>query len=419
MLAVARLSATVARNVAVDDVDALLAGATKPKTEKHPDGWTPGVIYGPNGGEIVTRVLGEGEVDPAFWDLVIADWGFDPKVTEIVPDSVQIRAWDMPLAGGQTMRAKYYKARIRPKRAAMTDAEEQALVKLINRRKTRKPTTASGEGVGFVVNLSDFQIGKGEGGGTPATVARIRAAIAESVVRLKELRKIGRKVDAVFLVGMGDLAEQCLGNYPNQLFTVDRTRREQLEIVRELLTLAIDSFVDLAPRVVVGAVPGNHGENRDGGKMITTVADNDDLAVFDQVREKCVANPGRYGNVEWHISDELVLKLDVCGVNVAWTHMHQGPGSGEKKIAEWWRGQVMGNQPVSDAQILNTAHYHHFLMSESTGRTILQVPAMDGGSAWWTARTGNCSPSGMVTYLAGAGAGPRGWCDLAIVGGEA
>jgi len=401
------------------DVDGLLAGAQGPET--HPKGWEPGIIYGSDGGEVVARVLGDGEVDPAFWDLVIADWGFDPKVTEIVPDSVQIRAWDMPLAGGGVKRARYYKARIRPKRAAMTDAETAALAKIVNRYTTRRSLALAADvdgGSAFVLNVSDLQIGKGEGGGTPAAIARFKDAVDKAVKRFKELRKIGRRIDVVYLIGMGDLAEQCFGNYPNQLFTVDRTRREQLQIVRELLMYVINAFVNLVPRMVVGAVPGNHGENRSDGKMVTTIADNDDLAVFDQVREQCSQNPGRYGHIEWEICNELVLKLDVCGVNIAWTHMHQGNGSGEKKIADWWRGQVMGNQPVSDAQILNTAHYHHFLMSESTGRTILQVPAMDGGSAWWTAKTGNCSPSGMVTYLAGASCGPRGWADLAIIGGE-
>jgi len=44
------------------------------------------------------------------------------------------------------------------------------------------------------------------------------------------------------------------------------------------------------------------------------------------------------------------------------------------------------------------------------------MPAMDGGSGWWTDKTGQSSPPGMVTYLAGADCGPRGWSDLAILG---
>ena len=282
------------------------------------------------------------------------------------------------------------------------------------RKRTRRTPKAT-EGVGYVLNLSDFQIGKGEGGGTLATVERITNALHASVTRVKELRRFGRPITSVYLMGLGDLAEQCIGHYPSQQFTVDRTRREQLQIVRELITLAIDLHVDLVPRVVVGAVPGNHGENRANGKSITTVTDNDDLAVFEQVSEALAQNPGRYGHVEFRIADDLVLVLDVEGIPVAWTHMHQGSGSGERKIADWWKGQVMGNRPVASAQILNTAHYHHFLCSEATGRTIVQMPAMDGGSGWLTDKTGQNSPAGMVTYLAGAGCGVRGWSDMQVL----
>ena len=386
------------------------------KVPTHPQGWTPGITYGSTGGEVVALAPDGMDADPAFWRLVISDWGLDPDLTEIVPDSVQIRAWDMPIGKGETMRARYYKANIRPRRAAMTLEDVAELSRLVMRRKTHKVVESTG-GCAYVVNLSDFQIGKGEGGGTVATVERITSALHGAQARLKQLRKLGRQIDAVYLIGMGDLAEQCQGHYPSQLFTVDCTRREQLQIVRELITLAVDLFVDLVPTVVVGAVPGNHGENRANGKMITTVADNDDLAVFDQVAEALAKNPGRYGHVEFHISNDLVLTLDVAGVEVAWTHMHQGSGSGERKIAEWWKGQVMGNRPISSAQILNTAHFHHFLCSEATGRTILQMPAMDGGSGWWTDKTGQNSPAGMVTYLAGVACGARGWSDLQIIEG--
>jgi hypothetical protein len=374
--------------------------------------------YGANGGELVGRIPDGLDTDPAFWRLVISDWGLDPNLTEIVPDSVQIRAWDMAVGKGQTMRARYYKARIRPIRCALSAEDTAELAKAVMRKRTTNPPKPpTGPGVGYIVNLSDFQIGKGEGGGTVATVERITNALDAAVVRLKELRKAGRVISSVWLIGMGDLAEQCQGHYPSQLFTTDCTRREQLQIVRTLILSAIDRFVDLAPRVIVGAVPGNHGENRANGKMVTTVSDNDDLAVFDQVRDALEQNPGRYGHVEFHISDDLVLTLNVEGVEVAWTHMHQGSGSGERKIADWWRGQVMGNRPISSAQILNTAHFHHLLVSESTGRTIIQMPAMDGGSGWWTDRTGNNSPAGMVTYLAGAGCGSRGWSDMQVLEG--
>ena len=77
--------------------------------------------------------------------------------------------------------------------------------------------------------------------------------------------------------------------------------------------------------------------------------------------------------------------------------------------------QVMGRQPVADATLLLSGHYHHLIVSEATGRTFVQVPAMDGGSEWFTATTGQHSPPGMLTLGVGTAYGPRGWGDLAVL----
>jgi hypothetical protein len=74
----------------------------------------------------------------------------------------------------------------------------------------------------------------------------------------------------------------------------------------------------------------------------------------------------------------------------------------------------MGRQPIADADILITGHYHHFICSETSGRTFMQAPAMDGGSSWWTDISGQNSPAGLLTLGIGTGYGPRGWGDLHI-----
>jgi len=43
------------------------------------------------------------------------------------------------------------------------------------------------------------------------------------------------------------------------------------------------------------------------------------------------------------------------------------------------------------------------------------VPAMDGGSKWFTASSGSSSQAGMVTLTVGRTAGLRGWSDLLVV----
>jgi hypothetical protein len=294
-----------------------------------------------------------------------------------------------------------------------------ALCAQIMRRKPRKAAKATDDERALIVCLSDWQLGKGEGGGTPATVERITKAFDGVVDRISELRRLGRGPGVVYLVGMGDLVEQCDGHYPMQAFSTDLDRREQKRVARRLILRLVDMVAPLAERVVLAAVPGNHGENRNGsGKAYTTWTDNDDLAVVEEVGEILAANPDRYHNVTTFTAPELTMTLDVAGVPVAFAHGHQKKGGGHAAPAleDWWRGQVMGRQGVADAQLLVTGHRHHLIVSEATGRTFLQCPAMDGGSAWYTAQTGNHSPSGVLTFGVGAAYGQRGWGDLAVVG---
>jgi predicted phosphodiesterase len=171
--------------------------------------------------------------------------------------------------------------------------------------------------------------------------------------------------------------------------------------------------------LVLAAVPGNHGENRDGtGKAFTTWTDNDDLAVVEQVAEVLSANPERYGHCTTYLADELTLTLDIAGVPVAFAHGHQakgGSGHAAAKLEQWWKGQALGRTGVADAQILVTGHLHHLVVSEATGRTFLQCPAMDPGSAWWVAQQGASSQPGLLTFGVGTCYGERGWGDLAVL----
>jgi hypothetical protein len=200
-----------------------------------------------------------------------------------------------------------------------------------------------------------------------------------------------------------------------QSFSVDLDRREQARVVRRLILSAVERVAPLAPRVVLSGVPGNHGENRNAaGKAYTTWTDNDDLACIEQVAEVLAANDDRYGHVSTVLADSLTLTLDVEGVTHAWAHGHQNRG-GPAKVEDWWTKQAMGRTGVADAQILTTAHYHHLRVSEATGRTWLQCPAMDPGSEWWTQQTGQSSPAGMLTYVVGEACGARGWSDLAVL----
>lgn len=392
----------------------------EPKPLDLPKGWEPGIRWSnaSDSGTIVTDVLAS-EPDAALWAELIADWGLDPQTLEVVDGSIELIGWDSPVKGTQTgekVRLKRYKARLRRRTHVDDTCDIEALQKAAQRRKPRKTNTTDAERA-LVVALSDWQVGKGEGGGTPAMVERITSAFDGVERKLAELKRLGRPVSIVYVVGLGDIVEQCYGHYPSQSFTTDLNRREQMRVARRLVLNLVDRLVDKGHRVVVSAVAGNHGENREGGKAITTPDDSDDLAVFEQVGEVLSANPDRYGDVSLYLPTALSMTLDVCGVPIGFTHGHIANGGGNvpAKIEKWWTGQVMGFQPVADARILVTGHYHHLLVIESTGRTHIQCPAMDGGSGWWTQSTGQHSPAGMLTFVAGADCGPRGWSELEVL----
>jgi hypothetical protein len=374
--------------------------------------WTPRVELGETEGTAVSRALPH-EADEA---TLIAGWQLDPDVWEIIPGTLTVNRWQQHDNCDDWL--YQYKAKLIV-RGENPRADVDELVAAIARRKRGKRTPPGGDHA-LVVNLADWQVGKAmeAGGGTPEFLDRIGACFDAIEDRLHRLRKL-YQVGSVYLIGMGDLLERCQGNYPAQAFSTDLNEREQARVVRRLLLDVVDRFARLAPDVVVACVGGNHGENRQNGKSFTTPGDNLDVGVFEAVYEACQTNPEAFGHVRFHIPDEsLVVALEVAGVRCAWTHGHlatRGATPQAKQLA-WWQGQAFGDAGprwtgLADAQVLTTAHYHHFSAVESHGRLWTQCPAMDGGSRWFTDATGQHSAPGTLTYLCG----PRGVREIEVV----
>ena len=217
---------------------------------------------------------------------------------------------------------------------------------------------------------------------------------------------------------MGDLVEGCSGNYASQAWSTDLTRREQITLVVDLLVKLTDMIVDAGYRVVLSGVAGNHGEHRNGsGKAFTTEEDNDDLLVIEMAGRVFAGNEARYAGVSVYLPDELSMSLDIAGVVCGFYHGHIGSPKANTltKLANWWTGQIVGNGPTSTASILFSGHYHHLYISEGSGRTHIQAPAMDGGSRWFREATGKTSAPGFLTMtIGGPTCGPRGFDDLRV-----
>lgn len=375
-----------------------------------PPAWKPGVVWDDNEGEITSAPVNQ--PTPHYEDI-LRSWGYDPEFYELI-EPIKVTSWDAQTAEGSE-RLWSYKASVRKRVEAPDAISYKDLVREI---KKHRPLNQEQEGdATFLVSIADTQFGKSDGDGLAGTIKRFQNAIDAVEQRIKDLRKTGRKLGTLVVAGLGDLIEGCDGNYGTQTFSVELNRREQIRVARRLIRDAIARWAKHFKKVVVIAVPGNHGENRKDGKMFTEPGDNDDVTIFEIVAEVLAENPAAYGHVEFRLpKNETNAVLELDGVIVGFTHGHitKGGGTAQGRIKNWWEGQSFGNRPVGDAQILITGHYHHLSVIQYGYKTHIQCPSLDGGSDWWSDLSGEVSPPGMLTVVVGKQF-EGGWTDLLVV----
>ncbi len=384
----------------------------------HPSkGWTPGINT--ETGELVVREPAEKldlrDIDNAVdWSHHIRALGLDPDFFTVEGDRAEMRTYPMPLGGGRVEMFIYFKAKIRRRRQA---EDLSGLVAEIKRHKPVRQRQATTDGAWLMVCLADWQMGKRDQGGSDGVVRRVLELHDSVANRVSVLRKAGIPVNGIVVAGLGDIVEGCSGFYPNQPNQIDLDRREQTTIVRRLLLKLIRTWSGLVPEMIVAAVPGNHGENRNSNGTFDTIPDkdNDDLAVFEQVAEILAENPDRYGHVRFVIPNgEASITLDVNGLIVGVAHGHKagtgGPGV-MAKLWRWWQEMTHGMHPIGDAPLLVTGHFHHLILHQQGPRTHIQCPALEGGSDWYAKKHGYATQPGTLTFTVTA----AGWDNLAIL----
>lgn len=351
--------------------------------------WTPGVEWLGSEGTITTDTV-QGE---PLWADILRKWDLDPDEFEIV-EPVLFNSW----GGEDGTNNRQFKAKVIRRTHARPDIEPLIAQAMRHKPKKHKYT---GDAVLNVV-LADWQIGKADHGGVEATIERILDRKEQVIQRVKDLRKIGRDISHLNVLWTGDSIEGCLGHYPSQTFAVELDRRDQVKVTRRLLTDSLQAWSKHFEEVTVAAVAGNHGENRNGGKAFTGVQDNDDLAIVEQVAEILAANPEAFGHVKFAVAkDAITLTIPAAGWILGITHGHLANrgSNAEAKLQRWWEGQAAGRQPIGDADILVTGHYHHLRIADWGGCVWLQAPAMEGGSEWWRQSTGQMTQIGLLTFV--------------------
>jgi predicted phosphodiesterase len=368
--------------------------------------WTPGVSWDGNEGVVTTEAM-EGDTHPD-WSGVLRIWGLDPDNFAVV-EPVLFNVW------GNTDGAlnRQWKGKV-VRKGAKERADIDHLIQDIRKHKPRERKPLIEGAASLVVVAADWQVGKKDGDGLKGLVGRWLQAIDDVEARYKELKKMGRPIESITVLCLGDLVEGCDGHYDIQTFTVEIDRRDQVKIARRLLRDALIRWSKFAPEITVAAIGGNHGENRKNGKAFTTLNDNDDVALVESVAEIFQANPEAYGHIKFAIpTDSLSLTVEAGTKIIGITHGHLArAGAGvEAKLRRWIADQTLGRNKIGDCDILVTGHYHSLKMADWGGVKWLQAPALDGGSVWWSQSTGETADVGVLTFLVSE----RGITDLQLL----
>ena len=357
---------------------------------------------GPDGGYFVSTPRTAGELPDAV--EMFKDFDLDPEVWTVI--SIRKSRW-------QTFNGDWLEAaRVSVKPAARTpgaDLDYNALVLEISKWKPGKVESHTGP-LYAVYAIGDTQYGKDAGGGTEATVRRVLTAIDEAVARHKELLKSGRAIGTVVLPQLGDCIEGSTSQHGKVIGRSDLGVTQQVRIGRRVLMAWIKAFAPLCDELLIPVVPGNHDEPH--RISMTDPTDSWQIEIAAAVQDACAENPA-LSHVKFYYPkpDNQTLALDLGGTILGLAHGHQA-----KDMGKWLHGQATGRTPVGSADVLMTGHFHHFRADQIGPRLWIQVPAMDGGSAWFRDKSGLESPTGIVSLVVGENYDPR--RDLAVLAGE-
>ncbi|MGN6724134.1 MAG: hypothetical protein ACTHJM_16120 [Marmoricola sp.] len=262
---------------------------------------------------------------------------------------------------------------------------------------TKKANGHHGPPSALVVSMADWQLGKGEGDGTPGTLRRL----AHSLESILEYADKLRNVDHLILANMGDHTENVAGSYASQTHTVDLNMRDQLTLAVETNLAWIKALAPLFDKVTYAAALCNHGQlsRGQGRDNITDDADNATGLIGDTLKLICSSHDA-LRHIEWVIPrDEMITRVTAAGVNLPLSHGHKISGKEEDWLAKQSQYLTTVHRFIPD--VWHTAHKHHAALTDFGPYTRIQATTVDPGSKWHTDATGMYSRPGTTTFLIG------------------
>lgn len=329
-----------------------------------------------------------------------------------IPDERSVELTDVRYWGDPQEPYVYCKFAIKD-RVGESTLDLAEIIQVVQEAEPVVPPDPTDNGYSLVVALADMQVGKtGSRGGTEELISRIWEKLEALEDHILDVQP-----DTVYLFDVGDCIEG-FENTASQMHTNDLSFPEQLRVARRILTECVVRIAQHAPQVVVSAVPSNHGRWRRGKDALGHPKDDFGLENLTAVADACDLAPEKYGHVSFVVPEtwQESMAFDLHGTIVGVAHGHQS--NRPDGIPLWWARQTHGGQPVADADILLTGHFHH-LRVQATGHNPVakrskwwfQAPTMDNGSDWYRLKGGDDSDPGLLCFTVSA----DGWRDLVIL----
>jgi len=354
-----------------------------------PANFRPGVEFDGTEGTATTPGYSEA---PNF-DEFLTDAGFDPNEIEIVgtPRTSRWQRYD-----GDWLTA--YRFQFRKKTAGI----DLPLLLQEAKKKAKTPKLPKTTDRCLVVMWSDLQVGKVDyRGNSQSLIERVELMQA----RLMEMVK-REKPEKVIFADLGDTVE----NFSNaadvaQLQSNDLSIMEQVDLATTFAFQTLRMLAEKVPDITYASVGSNHCQWRVNKQVVGKPSDDWGIFIGRQLARLSETAGLNIRFVEPQPHDES-LALDVFGdgfhiLGIVHGHQARRPDN----MAQWWRGQAFGRQPVSDASVLIHGHWHHLRVTEmgstprGTSRFLVMAPTMDNGSGWWRKVTGEDSVPGLGVLL--------------------
>lgn len=354
-----------------------------------PANFRPGVEFDGTEGTATTPGYSEA---PNF-DEFLTDAGFDPNEIEIVgtPRTSRWQRYD-----GDWLTA--YRFQFRKKTAGI----DLPLLLQEAKKKAKTPKLPKTTDRCLVVMWSDLQVGKVDyRGNSQSLIERVELMQARLMEMVKQ-----EKPEKVIFADLGDTVE----NFSNaadvaQLQSNDLSIMEQVDLATTFAFQTLRMLAEKVPDITYASVGSNHCQWRVNKQVVGKPSDDWGIFIGRQLARLSETAGLNIRFVEPQPHDES-LALDVFGdgfhiLGIVHGHQARRPDN----MAQWWRGQAFGRQPVSDASVLIHGHWHHLRVTEmgstprGTSRFLVMAPTMDNGSGWWRKVTGEDSVPGLAVLM--------------------